>query len=74
MKNCILSLAMFFVLSLSFGSAFDSSCAAQEAGVKVVGIRTVGEGYGKTDYGAELRPFNWEPGTTIVVLFSQQVV
>lgn len=71
MQNSFLSLVTFFVLSLLFVSAFDSSCAAQQADVNVVGVRVTGEGYGKTSYGAELRPFNWSPGTTVVVLLKQ---
>ena len=71
MRNSSLSLVTFFVLSLSFGLAFDSSCAAQQSDVKVVGVRVVGEGYGESEYGsAELRPFNWSSGTTVCVLLN----
>lgn len=41
---------------------------AQKAAVEAKGIRIVGEGYGKTEFGAELRPFNWSPGTSIALL------
>ena len=70
MQNKLFLPVTFFVLSLSFGSAFNSSCVGQQEELKVVGVRIVGEGYGKTQYGSELRAFNWEPGTNVAILLS----
>lgn len=43
---------------------------ANAADVSVAGIRVTGPGYGKTDFGAELRPFNWSEGTSIALFIS----
>ena len=42
--------------------------AAAKPTVEVSGVRIVGEGYGKTRHGSELRAFNWSPGTAVAVL------
>ena len=39
--------------------------------VSVAGIRVTGDGYGKTQFGAELRPFSWTSGTSIALLISR---
>lgn len=51
-------------LSLFVGSSYADD-------VSVEGIRIVGDGYGETQFGAELRAFNWSPGTSIALMVSR---
>ena len=37
---------------------------------RIVGLRVVGSSYGESDFGPELRPFNWQEGTTLSVLLT----
>lgn len=39
--------------------------------VSVAGLRIAGPGYGASNFGAELRPFNWTAGTTISIMVSR---